>query len=101
MFTCGFHLMYFVGEQKRLPQLTLFVHLKNGAVVDATLSPETRKCLETLAVKQQGVAGIVPSGNDNANQPENLPVQDDASQMSSVTLLHSILVTSLSNFSQV
>lgn len=32
------------------PRLTVFVHLENGAAVDATLSPSTRNFLQTLAL---------------------------------------------------
>ena len=39
------------GEEKPIPKLTLFVQFENGIAVDAALSPETKRYLETLAHK--------------------------------------------------
>ncbi len=93
--------MHLAGEQKRLPKLTLFVHLENGVVVDATLSPETRKCLETLAMKQGSVTVTALPGNGKAIRAKNLPAQDNASRISSAALSYSIVIAALSNLSQV
>lgn len=39
------------GEEKPIPKLTLFVQFEDGIAVDAALSPETKRYLETLAHK--------------------------------------------------
>jgi len=45
------------GDNKYFhPKLTLFIQLRDGLTVDATLSPDTRKYLENLASKQQGTS---------------------------------------------
>lgn len=39
----------FDGEEKPIPRLTLFVAFEDGIAVDAALTPETKRYLETLA----------------------------------------------------
>lgn len=48
-----------------IPKLTLYVQLEDGIAVDATLSPDTRKYLEGLAVKHSKAAG---KGENNAQE---------------------------------
>ena len=43
------------------PTLILYVQLEDGMAVDASLSPDTRKYLASLADKQRLLVGLSPS----------------------------------------
>lgn len=57
-------------ESVRLrPRLTVFVHLENGAAVDATLSPSTRKFLQKLALSNTAVTNGALSSDNKSPAP--------------------------------
>ncbi|KAK8044872.1 hypothetical protein PG993_004896 [Apiospora rasikravindrae] len=63
------------------PRLTIFVHLKDGVVVDAKLSPATRDFLEKVAIgraEQQAQPAISPDVDheSSASDDNDAPVSD-------------------------
>ncbi|KAI1117815.1 RING-14 protein [Nemania sp. NC0429] len=51
------------------PRLTVFVHLENGAVVDATLSPLTREFLQKLALSNTATTNGTLSSENKSPAP--------------------------------
>ncbi len=57
------------GTERPIPRLTLFVQFEDGIAVDAALSPDTKKYLETLA--RQGTPGDSLAGSPEIETQSN------------------------------
>ena len=64
-----------LGKETFIPKLTLFIQLEDGYAVDAALSPDTRKYLESLVFKQQH------SPADQRELANDLEMKDPSSEV--------------------
>jgi hypothetical protein len=62
------------GTERPIPKLTLFVQFEDGIAVDAALTPDTKRYLETLAHK--GTPGDSLMGSPEI-EPESSDASDD------------------------
>ncbi|PMD14098.1 hypothetical protein NA56DRAFT_406640 [Hyaloscypha hepaticicola] len=75
------------GTERPIPRLTLFVQFEDGIAVDAALSPDTKKYLETLA--RHGTPGDSLAGSPEIETQSNGAASDkDGPGLSEAALSH-------------